>query len=113
MGGTHICTRDTGGKDNFLHTCCEFQPSFCYQSCGVSIKLKWVQSVAWSEFAILAKTVLAPFHTLTFTPELRGELSPYKLINNFLATQLGLFACFFYRCEENISHVANQRMSQV
>jgi hypothetical protein len=34
MGGTH--TRDTGKKAEMsLHTCCEFQPGFCSQSCEV------------------------------------------------------------------------------
>ena len=58
VGGTH--TRDTGEKEKnlSLHSCCEFQPGFCSQSCGqiIWLKFNWGQSVAWLIYGIFYPT---------------------------------------------------------
>jgi hypothetical protein len=66
-------------KNTSLHICCEFQPGFRSQWWNKTknvIKLKWGQSVAWSDFGELflqaAGAFSAPFHALDLTPELRG-----------------------------------------
>ena len=108
VGGTH--TRDTGGKDRknlSLHTCCEFQPGSCSQSCGVkySLKLKWDKSEAWLNFganllqicalhaAISACAISAPYKIPTFT-RIAELLSPLKFQGRGLVQRLGNGVCF-------------------